>query len=89
MFLKWSCILFFSWVIYRLYGRNRLYRTRDITSPCYFDSFRFDSICLNKRSDVTNPHYIEPIYVFLKCSIQPGSIVNGNVYCLYHIELML
>ena len=38
-------------------------------------SFPFDLICLNKRLDVTNPCYIEPISVSLEWSVQRGPTV--------------
>ena len=37
--------------------------------------FPFDMICLNKRSDITNPRYIEPISVSVECSKWQGSTV--------------
>ena len=41
-------------------------------------SFPFDLICLNKRSDIMSPLYIEPISVSLECSIYPGSTVKAG-----------
>ena len=40
--------------------------------PCqtvFHSEIPFDVICLNKRSEITNPDYIEPISVSLECSV--------------------
>ena len=36
-------------------------------------------LCFDKRLDITNVHYIEPISVSLECSIYPGSTVHENL----------
>ena len=41
----------------------------------HFPLIWFDLICLYKRFDITNPRYIEPISVYLECSIWPVSTV--------------